>query len=291
MTLAVSKAVGEGAKTVVCASTGNTSASAAAYAARAGIRCAVLIPDGKVALGKLTQAVMHGADVLQVRGSFDVALDIVRDLGRNAPVTVVNSVNPHRLEGQKTGAFEIVDAFGDAPHLHVLPVGNAGNISAYWRGYSEDREVGRSTRLPRMFGVQASGAAPFVRGAFVEHPETIATAIRIGKPASWDLANDALKHSEGLIREVDDEQILAAYKFLAEREGVFCEPSSATSVAGLLRYGLPEGLPKRPTVVCILTGNGLKDPDTALSAAVHGRSIQPVVIEPTYEAVTSALSL
>ena len=261
MTMAISKAAEEGAKAVVCASTGNTSASAAAYAARAGMTCAVLIPDGAIALGKLAQALIHGAKVLQIRGNFDQALTLVRELPNHAPVTVVNSINPYRIEGQKTGAFEIIDALGDAPDFHFIPVGNAGNITAYWRGYSEFLEAGRSTKRPRMMGFQASGAAPFVVGHPVDNPETIATAIRIGNPASWDGAVGARDDSGGVIEAVTDDEILAAYRFLAAEESVFCEPASAASVAGLIKHGVPEG----SRVVCILTGNGLKDPDRAIS--------------------------
>lgn len=263
MTVAISKALEEGAKAVVCASTGNTSASAAAYAARAGLRCAVLIPEGHIALGKLAQALIHGARVLQVRGNFDQALEIVRELGERAPITVVNSVNPYRIEGQKTGAFEIVDALGDAPDYHCIPVGNAGNITAYWKGYREYCDAGRATRLPRMLGFQAAGAAPLVLGHPVEHPETVATAIRIGKPASWYGATAAAAESGGGIHAVTDEEILAAYRFLAAEESVFCEPASAAAVAGLLKVGVPEG----STVVCVLTGHGLKDPTTAMAQA------------------------
>src|SRR5271170_6109425 len=265
MTMAISMAVDEGAKAVVCASTGNTSASAAAYASRAGLACVVLIPDGHIALGKLAQALMHGARVLQVRGNFDQLLTIVRDLPNHAPITVVNSVNPHRIEGQMTGAFEIVDVLGDAPDVHCIPVGNAGNITAYWRGYLEYREAGRATKLPRMLGFQAAGAAPIVEGHPIEHPETVATAIRIGNPASWYGASSAASESGGGIAAVTDEEILAAYRFLAAEESVFCEPASAASVAGLLKMGLPDGVSANPTVVCVLTGHGLKDPDIAIS--------------------------
>src|SRR5580700_763576 len=235
MTLAITKALEEGAKAVVCASTGNTSASAAAYATRAGLTCAVLIPEGHIALGKLAQALVHGAKVLQVRGNFDEALAIVRRLGEKAPVTVVNSINPYRIQGQKTGAFEIVDALGDAPDVHCIPVGNAGNITAYWRGYLEYREAGHATTLPRMCGFQAAGAAPIVDGHPIENPETIATAIRIGNPASWYGATAAASESGGTITAVTDEEILEAYKFLAAEESVFCEAASAASVAGLLK--------------------------------------------------------
>ncbi len=282
MTLAISKAVEEGAKSVVCASTGNTSASAAAYAARAGLTCAVLIPDGYIALGKLTQALIHGARVLQIRGNFDRALAIVRELGERAPLTIVNSVNPFRIEGQKTGAFEIVDVLGDAPHVHCIPVGNAGNITAYWRGYLEYREAGRSTRLPRMLGFQAAGAAPIVAGHPIEEPETVATAIRIGNPASWYGATAAASESGGGIAAVTDEEILAAYRFLAAEESVYCEPASAASVAGLVKVGVEPG----STVVCVLTGNGLKDPDTAV-----GQISPPASIAADYGAIVEQLGL
>jgi threonine synthase len=282
MTLAISKALEEGAKAVVCASTGNTSASAAAYAARAGMTCAVLIPEGHIALGKLAQALVHGATVLQVRGNFDEALAIVRRLGEKAPVTVVNSVNPFRIQGQKTGAFEIVDELGDAPDIHCIPVGNAGNITAYWRGYLEYRDAGHSTKLPRMFGFQAAGAAPIVEGHPIEHPETVATAIRIGNPASWYGATAAASESGGAIEAVTDEEILTAYRFLASEESVFCEAASAASVAGLLKNGAPDGA----TVVCVLTGHGLKDPDLAIS-----QISVPTTVEADYTAVLTALGL
>src|SRR3954468_3986549 len=282
MTVAISKAAEEGAKAVVCASTGNTSASAAAYAARAGLTCAVLIPDGYIALGKLAQALIHGARVLQVRGNFDDALRIVRELGDREPVTVVNSINPYRIEGQKTGAFEVVDVLGDAPDVHCIPVGNAGNITAYWKGYLEYRQAGRSTRLPRMLGFQAAGAAPVVPGHPIEHPDTIATAIRIGNPASWYGATAAASESGGLIDAVTDEEILAAYRFLAENESVFCEPASAASVAGLLKTGVPEG----STVVCVLTGHGLKDPDRAIAQIAV-----PTAVDAEYDAIRAELGL
>ncbi len=261
MTMAITKAVAAGAKAVVCASTGNTSASAAAYAARAGLACVVLIPEGHIALGKLAQALVHGAKVLQVRGNFDEALRIVREIGEREPVIVVNSVNPDRIEGQKTGAFEIVDALGDAPEAHCIPVGNAGNITAYWKGYCQYREAGVSTRLPRMLGFQAAGAAPLVLGHPVPAPETVATAIRIGDPASWYGATAAASESGGGIFAVTDDEILSAYRFLAAEESVFCEAASAASVAGLMSVGVPES----STVVCVLTGHGLKDPDLAIS--------------------------
>jgi threonine synthase len=262
MTLAISKAVEDGAKAVVCASTGNTSASAAAYSTRAGLTCAVLIPEGYIALGKLAQALIHGARVLQIRGNFDNAFELVKELGERMPVTIVNSINQYRIEGQKTAAFEIVDVLGDAPHAHCIPVGNAGNISAYWKGYLEYREAGLSTRLPAMMGFQAAGAAPIVLGHPVENPETVATAIRIGNPASWYGATAAASESGGGIYAVTDDDILDAYRFLASTEAVFCEPASAASVAGLLKYGVPDGA---ASVVCTLTGHGLKDPDRAIA--------------------------
>jgi threonine synthase len=265
MTMAISKAVEEGARAVVCASTGNTSASAAAYAARAGILCAVLIPEGKIALGKLAQALIHGARVVQIRGNFDRALDLVRHLGETAPITIVNSINPFRIEGQKTAAFEIVDVLGEAPDVHCLPVGNAGNITAYWRGYVEYHGLGRATKRPRMLGWQAAGAAPLVAGQPIAHPETIATAIRIGNPASWDGAIEARDASGGAIGAVTDEEILEAYRLLAAEDGVFCEPASASSVAGLLK-AVESGLVHAgETVVCTLTGHGLKDPERAIA--------------------------
>lgn len=282
MTLAISKAVEDSAKAVVCGSTGNTSASAAAYAARAGLTCAVLIPEGYIALGKLAQALIHGARVLQIRGNFDAALDIVRDLSARSAVTVVNSINPYRIEGQKTAAFEIVDVLGDAPDLHCVPVGNAGNITAYWKGYREYQDAGRVARLPKMLGFQAAGAAPLVLGRPVEAPETIATAIRIGKPASWYGASAAAAESGGGIFAVTDEEILDAYRFLAQRESVFCEPASAASVAGLIKVGAPAD----SRVVCVLTGHGLKDPDVAI-----GQITVPTPVEAELEAVRSELGL
>ena len=282
MTMAISKAVEDGAKTVVCASTGNTSASAAAYAARAGLACAVLIPEGHIALGKLAQALIHGAKVLQIRGNFDVALDIVRDLGQSGAVTVVNSVNPFRIEGQKTGAFEIVDVLGDAPDVHCIPVGNAGNITAYWKGYLEYKAAGLSSRLPAMMGFQAAGAAPIVDGHPIDNPETVATAIRIGKPASWYGATAAAAESGGTIAAVTDDEILEAYRFLAATESVFCEPASAASVAGLLKFGVPAG----STVVCVLTGHGLKDPDIAI-----GQIAVPTAVDADGPAIRGELGL
>jgi threonine synthase len=282
MTVAISKALEEGAKAVVCGSTGNTSASAAAYAARAGITCGVLIPEGYIALGKLAQALIHGAKVLQIRGNFDAALDIVRGLGEAAPVTVVNSINQHRIEGQKTAAFEIVDTLGDAPDYHCIPVGNAGNITAYWKGYREYQDGGRVTKLPRMLGFQAAGAAPLVLGHPVDDPDTIATAIRIGRPASWYGATSAASESGGGIAAVTDEEILAAYRFLAQDESVFCEPASAASVAGLLKSGIAPG----STAVCVLTGHGLKDPDIAI-----GQIAVPTVVDADVHAVRAELGL
>ncbi|MFB3820221.1 MAG: threonine synthase, partial [Candidatus Methylomirabilales bacterium] len=274
MTLAISKAVERGAKAVICASTGNTSASAAAYAARAGLRAFVLIPEGKIALGKLAQAMFHGARVLQIRGNFDDALKMVREVSERYPVVLVNSVNPDRLEGQKTAAFEICDQLGEAPAFQFMPVGNAGNITAYWRGYREYRKLGKSGRLPRMIGWQAEGAAPIVRGHVVERPETIASAIRIGNPASWQGAVEAARDSQGHIDMVSDEEILDAYGLLAQVEGVFCEPASAASVAGLAKWARTRAFGSDEPVVCILTGNGLKDPDTAVR-----RSEKPASVE------------
>jgi len=282
MTLAISKAAEAGDRAVVCASTGNTSASAAAYAGRAGLTCAVLIPEGYIALGKLAQALVHGARVLQVRGNFDDALAIVRELAEQAPVTVVNSVNPHRIDGQKTAAFEVVDVLGDAPDILCIPVGNAGNITAWWKGYCEYRNAGQATRLPRMLGFQAAGAAPIVEGHPIESPDTVATAIRIGRPASWYGATAAASESGGAILAVTDEAILAAYRFLASAESVFCEPASAASVAGLLEVGAPAG----STVVCVLTGHGLKDPDIAISQIAV-----PMVVDADLGAVRTELAL
>jgi threonine synthase len=267
MTVAVSKAIEEGAKAIICASTGNTSASAAAYAARAGIVCAVLVPQGKIALGKLAQALVHGAKLLQVNGNFDDCLSLASKLAVDYPVALVNSVNIHRLHGQKTASFEIVEALGDAPDIHCLPVGNAGNISAYWMGYLEDLEAGNSTRAPKMFGFQAAGAAPLVTGAVVNNPSTIATAIRIGNPASWTKAIDARDTSGGLISSVTDREILSAYRLLAREVGVFVELGSAASVAGLLQSAEKGLLPSGSTIVCTVTGHGLKDPEWAISTA------------------------
>jgi len=286
MTVAVSKALEKGARAILCASTGNTSASAAAYAARAGISCAVLIPEGKIALGKLAQALIHGARVVQIAGNFDDALTLAREICQSHPIALVNSVNPDRIEGQKTAAFEILDELDDAPDMHCIPVGNAGNITAYWKGYKEYHTRGQSSRLPVMWGFQASGAAPIVRGKIVEKPETIATAIRIGNPASWKPALAARDESHGAIDEVTDEEILSAYRFLAGREGVFAEPASAASVAGLIKYGRKGLLKQGQTIVCTLTGHGLKDPDTATKV-----STLPSPVEPKKSSVLKALGL
>ena len=273
MTMAITKAAEDGAKAVICASTGNTSASAAAYAIRAGMTCAVLVPQGKIAMGKLAQALVHGARLLQVDGNFDDCLELARKLSVDYPVALVNSVNPYRLQGQKTAAFEIVDALGDAPDIHCIPVGNAGNITAYWMGYTEYAKDGVSTRSPRMLGFQASGASPIVDGAPVTSPSTIATAIRIGNPASWKLAEQARDESGGAIDKVTDRQIMAAYKLLASQEGVFVELASAASVAGLLQAVEAGEVPKGSRVVCTVTGNGLKDPDWALAGASSATTV------------------
>jgi threonine synthase len=274
MTCAVSAAVREGAEAVICASTGNTAASAAAYAARAGLTGAVIVPEGKIATGKLAQALMHGARVIALRGNFDEALRLVRELVGRHPIALVNSVNAFRLEGQKTAAFELLEELGGAPDLLCIPVGNAGNVTAYWKGFQE------AGAAPRLFGFQAEGAAPLVHGAPVEHPETVASAIRIGNPARWEEAMGAFTDSRGLVRAVSDDEILAAYRLLAAREGVFCEPASAASVAGLLKYGA-DGAER---VACVLTGHGLKDPQTALE-----RAGAVVPCEPRIDAVEKAV--
>lgn len=273
MTMAISKALEEGVEAVACASTGNTSAAAAAYAARAGMRCAVLIPEGKIAVGKLAQALIHGARIVAIRGNFDDALRLVRAICERHPIALVNSVNPMRIEGQKTAAFEVIEALGDAPHYHALPVGNAGNITAYWKGYDEWAAAGRATRRPVMLGFQAEGAAPIVRGHVVEKPETLATAIRIGNPASWEGAVAARDASGGLIDMVSDAEIVAAYRAIASLDGVFAEPASVAPLAGLVKLAAAGWLArareeaggKPPTVVATLTGHGLKDPDTAIA--------------------------
>ena len=285
MTLAISKALEEGSRAVVCASTGNTSASAAAYAARAGIVCAVLIPEGNVALGKLAQALVHGARVLEVEGNFDAALELTKQMSATHPITLVNSVNPFRIEGQKTAAFEIVEALGAAPDLHVMPVGNAGNITAYWRGYNDALEHGWATSRPRMFGFQAEGANPIVRGEVVDDPKTIATAIRIGNPASWSGATDAAGSSGGGISSVRDKEILEAYRSLAE-EGIFVELASAAGVAGLRQLAARGAVPSGWVVACVLTGHGLKDPDWAIAGAPR-----PKLVPADLNAILSELDL
>jgi threonine synthase len=278
MTVAVSKAVEAGAKALICASTGNTSASAAAYAARAGITCAVLIPAGKIATGKLAQALVHGARPLQVDGNFDDCLALASKIAIDYPVALVNSINPDRLQGQKTAAFEIVEALGDAPDIHCLPVGNAGNITAYWMGYTEELTAGHTTRAPKMYGFQASGSAPIVDGKVVTSPTTIATAIRIGNPASWTKAVDARDASGGLIHAVTDRDILAAYRLLARQVGVFVELGSAASVAGLLQSAAAGLVPRGSRVVCTVTGHGLKDPEWAINTAPPPISISNDVL-------------
>jgi threonine synthase len=305
MTVAVTKAVEEGSQAVICASTGNTSASAAAYAARAGLTAFVLIPEGNIALGKLAQAMMHGAKVIQIQGNFDHGMEIVKALADDAPVTLVNSVNPYRLQGQKTIAFEVVEELGRAPDYHCLPVGNAGNITAHWIGYTEcARSAGEETTAacgfcngrcslveqkiietrPTLVGYQAAGAAPFVARQFVDTPETVATAIRIGRPQSWDFAWTASRESSGWFSDLSDEQILSAQKRLAEREGIFCEPASAVSIAGLLRDVERGNIPDGSTVVCTVTGHGLKDPDTAIES-----SAKPITVPAESDAVRSII--
>jgi len=286
MTVAVSMAKEMGSQAIICASTGNTSASAAAYAARAGMKSYVLIPEGKIALGKLSQAMAHGARVIQIEGNFDDALQIVREISETEPITLVNSLNPYRIEGQKTAAFEIVDVLGSAPTYHSLPVGNAGNIAAYWKGYKEYLERGRMNTLPKMLGFQAEGAAPIVKDKVVEKPETIATAIRIGNPASWKQAVAARDESKGLIELVSDEEIVQAYQMLASLEGVFCEPASAASLAGVLKLNQKGFFKKGDTVVLTITGHGLKDPDIAIRV-----SQKPTLLPPKKERVLEYLGL
>ena len=284
MTVAVSRAVEAGSEAVICASTGNTSAAAAAYAARAGIKAFVVIPEGKIALGKLAQAMIHGATVIKVLGNFDDALKIVREISDSYPITLVNSLNPHRIEGQKSAAFEICDWFGEAPDYHSLPVGNAGNITAYWAGYKVYKDAGRISALPKMIGFQAAGAAPIVMGHVVEKPETLATAIRIGNPASWKKAEAARYESHGLIDMVTDEEIIRAYEMVASLEGVFCEPASAASIAGLIKKSASNFFAGGERVVCTLTGHGLKDPDNAIKV-----SREPVTCEPDMKKVLNVL--
>jgi len=287
MTLAVTKAVERGAKFLVCASTGNTSASAAAYAAAAGLTCLVLLPEGKIASGKMAQALIHGAQTIEVRGNFDDALEIVRELGQRDDFEVVNSINPFRIEGQKTAAFEVCDELGKAPDMHFLPVGNAGNITAYWRGYKEYHSSSIIPGLPKMMGWQAEGAAPIVRGAVVESPETIATAIRIGNPASWDKASEAAEQSDGTIGMVSDEEILDAHRLLARTVGIFVEPASAAGIAGLLKHHESTGIPTGSTVVVTVTGHGLKDPDLA----VENSLAESTIVNPDLNSVLSAIGL
>jgi len=287
MTMAISKAAERGAKVVMCASTGNTSASAAAYSARAGMRCVVLLPHGKIALGKLAQALMYGATTISVDGNFDEALRIVRELGEAGKVEVVNSINPFRIEGQKTASFEICDDLGCAPDFHFLPVGNAGNITAYWKGYREYHECGMTSSLPRMFGFQAAGSAPIVEDRIIEHPNTVATAIRIGNPASWLAAREALAQSNGHIAKVTDDEILAAYKLLARTDGVFVEPASAAALAGIRQCTHAGLIPNGSVLVATMTGHGLKDPDCALEHAGY----KPTVVAAQKEAVMEVIGL
>jgi len=286
MTMAVTKAVEEGSNAIICASTGNTSAAAAAYAARAGITAFVLIPEGKIAMGKLAQAMMYGAVIMQIRGNFDQGMELVKQVAEKAPVTIVNSVNPYRLQGQKSAAFEIVEELGRAPDFHCLPVGNAGNISAHWMGYSEYKKAGVVNSAPKMVGYQAEGAAPFMRGGPVKDPETVATAIRIGNPQSWDKAWALQEESGGWFDELTDQEILAAQKLLAEKEGIFCEPASAASLGGAMRDIKAGKIPEGSTIVCTLTGNGLKDPDTAIAQCQDSRM---VTIDADLDAVKGAI--
>ncbi len=286
MTMAVTKAVEGNSGAIICASTGNTSAAAAAYAARAGIAAFVLIPEGKIALGKLAQTMMYGAKVLQIRGNFDEGMALVKQVAESAPVTIVNSINPFRIEGQKTAAFEVIEELGFAPDYHCLPVGNAGNITAYWKGYSEYHHDGIVNSRPKMLGYQADGSAPFMRGAMVDQPETVATAIRIGHPQSWDKAWSAQKESGGWFDELSDAEILKAQMLLAQKEGIFCEPASAASLAGALRDVERGKIPEGSRIVCTLTGNGLKDPDTAITQCKNSNM---VVIDAKLDAVKKAI--
>ena len=290
MTMAVSKAAEHGAKAVICASTGNTSAFAAAYATHAGLTAAVLVPEGKIAMGKLAQAIAHNAQLLQIQGNFDDCLDIARELAENYPVHLVNSVNPDRIEGQKTAAFEVVEVLGDAPDIHIVPVGNAGNYTAYSRGYTEDLARGATTKMPRMFGFQAAGSAPLVLGHVVKNPETIASAIRIGNPASWELALAAQEATNGYFGAISDEHILEAHRILSAEVGIFVEPASAISVAGLLERAEAGQIPKDSVVVLTVTGHGLKDPQWALRTA-DGSDIQPTVVAAETTEVASVLGL
>ncbi|MFZ3590008.1 threonine synthase [Bacillus sp. DJP31] len=285
MVMAVAKAMEEGSRTIMCASTGNTSASAAAYAARANLECFVLIPDGNIALGKLAQAMIYGAKIIAIKGNFDEALSIVKEITSKQPITLVNSLNPYRLEGQKTAAFEICDDLKESPDIIAIPVGNAGNISAYWKGFLEYQQRGRIDQLPQMYGFQAAGSAPMVRGEAVKKPETIATAIRIGNPASWDKATNAIQSSNGLIDEVTDEEILEAYHTLASTEGVFAEPASAASLAGIMKLRKLGQLAPGKRVVCVLTGNGLKDPNTAIKKV----AAEPIKADSNYHSVVEVI--
>lgn len=284
MTMAVSKAKEDGAKVVMCASTGNTSAAAAAYAAKAGMKAIVIIPEGKISLGKLAQAIMYGAVVLQIKGNFDDALLMVKQITDETPIALVNSINPYRIEGQKTASFEIVNALGDAPDFHFIPVGNAGNITAYWKGYKEFNALGKSSKLPKMMGYQAAGAAPIVHGKAIKNPDTVATAIRIGNPASWKQAEAARDESFGVIDLVTDEEITSAQIDLAQSDGVFCEPASAASIAGVLKYHKENPFEAGQTIVSVLTGNGLKDPDRAIEVCE-----KPTLVEGTKDAILKVL--
>jgi threonine synthase len=286
MVMAVAKAMEEGSRTIMCASTGNTSAAAAAYAARGGLKCIVLIPNNNIALGKLAQAIIYGAKVIAIEGNFDRALEIVREITAKHPITLVNSVNPYRIEGQKTAAFEVVEQLGKAPDFLAIPVGNAGNITAYWKGFKEYHEKGKSGSLPKMIGFEAEGAMAIVKGEPIKNPETIATAIRIGNPASWTGAVNAAKESGGQINYVTDEEILEAYRLMASQEGVFAEPASAASVAGVLKLHREGYFRGGETVTCVLTGNGLKDPNTAINSV----KAEPIVVEDTEQAVMDAIS-
>lgn len=287
MTLAISKAVERGAEVVICASTGNTSAAAAAYAARAKLKCVVLLPDGNIALGKMAQALLYGATTVAIRGNFDDALRIVRELGETGKAEVVNSINPFRIEGQKTASFEICDQLGRAPDFHFLPVGNAGNITAYWRGYKEYFSIKKADRLPRMFGFQAVGSAPIVDGAPVEQPNTVATAIRIGNPAGWQGATRAIKESKGYINKVTDEEILTAYQAIAQNDGIFVEPASAASLAGIIQCHKAGMIPEGSVITATMTGHGLKDPDIAIKKA----GFEPILVDPTKEDVMDVIGL
>lgn len=286
MVMAVAKAMEEGSRSIMCASTGNTSAAAAAYAARGGINCIVLIPNNNIALGKLAQAIIYGAKVIAIEGNFDRALEIVREITAKEPITLVNSVNPYRIEGQKTAAFEVCEQLGKAPDYLAIPVGNAGNITAYWKGFKEYHQLGKSNSLPKMIGFEAEGAMALVKGEPIENPETIATAIRIGNPASWDGAVNAAKESQGQIDYVTDDEIVEAYKLIAAKEGVFAEPASAASIAGVIKLNKQGYFQGGESIVCVLTGNGLKDPNTAISSV----KVEPTVVEDSEEAVMKAIA-